>query len=330
MQENIDFLGNINSICFLDDNHIVVSTKENSSIFIYDETGKQILHIARQGNGPFEYLNPAIVRCDKERRLIYVWCNYTSKMVIFDEKGTPVNEFRISRSIDNFQLYQDYILFYLSTGDIHRDVIGVYDMISSTFIFTYGTASEEHNLLSLNETSGGITILNESLLYAYADKPEFFLLNLSYFDSNIQTKSYKALNTTDFKAQPLNGIKSIYLINYQRNKALEYIRSNSVINGLFTIDDHVVLKAKAGTLEVQNEIITKYERYDVFYVFDKDLNYLFHSENTFLVTELFVPDRLFASNGKDLYFIALNNTTDETKQYSLNRIIFDKNDPKDD
>jgi WD40 repeat protein len=166
LQENIDICGNLNSICFLDENHFVVSTKENPSIFVYDETGKQTLQIARRGNGPFEYINPAIVRCDKDRN-IYVWCSMALKMIIFDENGKPLNEFHFNHAIKDFVPYKNYIFLYSAGG--FDSVIDIYDMSVSKIITSIGSVSEEHKLLSINDPAGGITLLNHSIIFTCAD-----------------------------------------------------------------------------------------------------------------------------------------------------------------
>jgi hypothetical protein len=318
LKENIDICGEFNSICFLDESRFVVSTKINPSIFIYDETGLQLLQIDKRGNGPFEYINPAIVRCDKNRH-IYVWCSMTLKMIIFDENGTPLNEYRFPYAIKDFLPYKNYLFLYLAGGAEH--IIDVYDMTNFEIITSIGTATEEHKLLNINAAAGGITLLNDSVIFARTDKPDIELCDMNYATPIFETKTYKA-NDKSFSVEPLNGLTTVDLMNSNHTKAIEYISRNSVTNGLFITKDNVILKAKSGTVDIKNGEVINNSRFDVLYIFNKNLDYLYEQKYICKNEDFFVYDNLYVSNGKDIFFLATNNTKEESRQYSLNRLFF--------
>jgi WD40 repeat protein len=315
LQENIDICGNLNSICFLDESHFVVSTKENPSVFVYDETGKQTLQIARRGNGPFEYINPAIVRCDSDRN-IYVWCSMTLKMIVFDENGKPLNEFHFNRAIKDFVPYKNYIFLYSAGG--FESVIDIYDRSAAKIITSIGKASEEHKLLSINDPAGGITLLNHSIIFTCADRFDIELCDINDTSKVFETKTYKTNDIESFRVEHLNTT-TVDLMNSNQDEAMKYISRNSVINGLFVTNDCVVLKAKSGTVDIENGKVLNNSLFDIFYLFDKNLNYLYELQNVWKTDDFLVYDNLYASNGKDIYFIAIHNSDEEESQYSLNR-----------
>jgi hypothetical protein len=113
------------------------------------------------------------------------------------------------------------------------------------------------------------------------------------------------------------------LMNSNQDEAIKYISRNSVINGLFIANDYVVLKAKSGTVNIENGEVINNSRFDVFYLFDKNINYLYELKNVWKIDDFLVYDDLYASNGKDIYFIAIHKSTDEENQYSLNRLHLD-------
>ncbi|MDR1782815.1 MAG: 6-bladed beta-propeller [Dysgonamonadaceae bacterium] len=321
LQENIDFCGNLNSFCFLDESHLVVSTKENPSVFVYDEMGKQILQIFQRGNGPFEYINPAIVRCDKDRK-IYVWCSELLKMIVFDENGNPQNEFRFNRAVKDFLVYRDFVFMYLAGG--FDSVVEVYNISSSKILTSIGDATEEHKLLSINDSAGGIALLNQSIIFTGADGLDFNLCNIRNNSTNVEVITHRTKDLESFKKEPLKGITTVSLMNNDRSKAIDYISRNSVINGLFVTDNNVIVKAKSGTVKIKNEGIIDNSRYDNFYFFDKELNYLFEQDNFWKTNDFLVYDNLYATDGKDIYFIAVSRNSGEENQYSLNRLLFSK------
>jgi hypothetical protein len=312
LQENIDLVSNINSISRFDDDHFLISTKINPTVYLYDLSGTQLLKINKQGRAKYEYINPAIVKADTYEN-IYVWCDMTLKMIIFDKFGRPLDEISYMKSIRNFTPNQNYICFYLSGS--YDTAIEVYDRSTDEIVFSGGTVqSEEHILLSMNESSGGMAMLGDSLLFSYADSPTVYALNLKDF---VETKHAVMIPDSDFKVRPINGDARDFFNQDQRG-ALNYLSDNSVVNGLYVAQDKIIISATTGSYEIDSDYsINNDNRMTKLWVLDHNFNYLYSINRKYNYA---TRERWFFSDGNNLFYLEFVNGSSDTLNYMLNRV----------
>lgn len=56
LQENLDLVGEINSLTFLDEEKFLITSTSPERVILYDTKGEQIRSIGKKGEGPFEYI----------------------------------------------------------------------------------------------------------------------------------------------------------------------------------------------------------------------------------------------------------------------------------
>lgn len=305
-------MGEINSLCFTNNDRFAISTKMNPSLFWYDMSGKQILHINKQGRAEYEYINPAIVRSDEEGN-IYVWCNMSLKLIVFDKSGNPIDEIPYRKAIRDFLPYRDYLCFYLSGGE--DTTIEVYDRSDSEIVLSTGkNPSQEHILLSLNETSGGMALLGSRLLFAYADEPVIHTIDL---ENLVKDSLSPTVKDPDFNVSKINGTAR-YIINGSRDVAMKYLSENSVVNGIYVTQDRVLIKVTTGGYEINRDFsIQNDNRMNKIYVLDHDLHFLYAITRNYTYG---TKDKWFSSDGEDLYYIEFVNSDSDALNYTVNKL----------
>ncbi len=308
LDENISYLSNINSFSFIDQSHFVVSTSNPSNIFIYNTDGQQIREINSIGRGAFEFIDPAIVKAYKGN--IYVWCGTTLKLLIFDMLGNPIKEYsNFKRAISNFCIYKNYICFYMSGG--YKDkLIEIYDLTENRFVKGFITPTNEHITLSMMSCSGGMTMSGPNAMFMNASQLVINTINLDSFD-----QSSKEIKDNVFITHNLDK-DAVNLINSDREKAFKYIYNNSLVTGIFSVSDNIILKTEIGKYSVEKHRMDTSERYDKFYVLDKKLNLKYT-----LTSKLSNNRCLYSSNGKNLYTIKLINSGEDF-HYVLSKLDY--------
>jgi hypothetical protein len=312
LQENIDLVGEINSIGRFDDNHFLLSTKVDPAVYLYDLSGTQLLKIDRPGRAKYEYINPAIVRADTDGN-IYVWCDMTLKMIVFDKFGQPLDEIPYMKSIRNFVPYRNYICFYLSGS--YDTTVEVYDRIEDDIVFSQREApSQEHILLSMNESSGGMALLGDDLLFSYADGPSVHAINLNDF---VETERTVEIPDSDFRVRPINGDAREFF-NQDRYKALKYLSENSMVNGMYVTQDNIFILATTGSYEIHSDYsITNDNLMTKLWVLDHNFNYLYSISRKY---SYYTKGKWFFSDQNSLLYVELANSSSEGLNYALCRV----------
>ncbi len=316
LQENLAFLGEISSVSFTNDEKLVLSTRIDPSVLLYDISGKQLLNIKRQGRAEYEYINPAIVRTDPEGN-IYIWCNMRLRLIVLDKNGTPLDEIPFPYAIRNFLPYRDYICFYRSGNE--DAIIEIYDRHTRDVVFSAGkNPSQEHIFLSVNEISGGMALLGDRLLFSYADQLSINVIDLD----NLEEKTSPIIiNDEDFKVTQING-KARDLINGGRSTIMRYLPENSFVNGLYVTNNKILLKATTGRYNFNEDLtISNDSRKDKIYVFDHEFTYL---HTVVLSYDTINRDKRYASDGKNLFYVEyIPGDSDNDNNYALNRLKID-------
>ncbi|WP_139279669.1 6-bladed beta-propeller [Tangfeifania diversioriginum] len=308
LDENISYLSNINSFSFIDRSHFVVSTSNPSSVIVYNTDGQQIRKIDYVGKGAFEFINPAIVKSYENN--IYVWCSTTLRLLIFDMFGNPIKEFsNFKRAISNFCVYKNYICFYMS-GGYKEKLIEVYDLTENRYLKSFVTPTDEHIILSMMSCSGGITMSGSNVIFMNASQLVVNSVDLYSF-----SQYSKEIKDKEFSTQTL-GKDAIELINSNRKKAFNYIYDNSLVTGIFSVSDDIILKTEIGKYDLNRNNMDVSERYDKFYVLDKKLNLKYT-----LKTKLSNNRCLYSSNENNLYSIKLINSGEDF-HYVLSKLNY--------
>src|SRR5690554_2718831 len=87
LEENLTMVGEILSFDFVNEEDFIISTRKPASVILYGPSGRQKSVISRVGQGPYEFLEPDIVKFFNEH--IYVWCPSQLKLIKFALDGTP-------------------------------------------------------------------------------------------------------------------------------------------------------------------------------------------------------------------------------------------------
>ena len=264
----------------------------------------------KQGRAQYEYINPALVRTDSVGN-IYVWCDMSLKIIIFDKTGLPIDEIQYSKAIRDFLPYRNLISFYLLGNENH--IIEIYDRNNGNVVHYAGkSVSQEHLMLALNETSGGMTMLEDDLLFAYADRPEIYSVNLDDFtDDALCARA----DDSDFKAESIEG-KVHDIIDQGRMSVLNYLSQNSVVTGLYAMGDAIALKATTGCFDVdESMLIFNDTRKDKIHIFDKNMNFI---QTIAKDKDHRSSDKWFTCNNNGLFY--LSTTEGSLDNYYLNRL----------
>src|SRR5690606_7384503 len=91
LEENLTMVGEILSFDFINEEDFIISTRKPSSVILYGPSGQQKSLISKVGQGPYEFLEPDIVKFFNEH--IYVWCPSQLKLIKYSLDGTPIQEY---------------------------------------------------------------------------------------------------------------------------------------------------------------------------------------------------------------------------------------------
>jgi hypothetical protein len=237
----------------------------------------------------------------------------TLKLIDFDKYGLPLVEISYMKSIRNFVPYKNYICFYLSGSSY--TTVEVYDRIKDDIVFSdREDPSQEHILLSMNESSGGMALLGDNLLFAYADSPSVCAINLKTF---AETEHTVAIPDSDFKVHSING-DARELFNQDRYKALRYLSENSMVNGMYVTQDNIVILATTGSYEIHTDYsITNDNLMTKLWVLDHNFNYLYSISRKY---SYYTKGKWFFSDQNSLLYVELVNPSSEALNYALCRV----------
>ena len=271
--------------------------------------GKQQKIINSNGRGPLEFITPSIVKYYNDE--IYVWCSSQLKLIVFDINGKPIREYiNFERAIRDFLIYDNYAVLYQS-GGITGNFISIYDLKKELIIHNYGNTSQEHLLLSTRPDAGGMTIIENKLLYTTTDELGVYSIDLETF------KEIKLLSFEDqeFKTEKLKT-SARNLINNNKSEMMNYLNENSYVSGMYNLNNNIVIKAEVGTYIIDGTIFDYSQRYNKLHFVNlkKEEIEVYKYDLTFPV------NGLFTIHDDKFYFIELIRE-DENFYYQLNSMF---------
>lgn len=309
--ENIDLIGGIHTLNFIDDDTLVVSTVNPTNIYLYSSKGNQIKKIGKLGNGPGEFMSPNLIKIFDNQ--IYIWDSDNLKLVIYNKSGDYISQYgNFETAIKDFVIYNNFICFYYAGG--HSNIMGIYDLSHQKFIHQGIEASQEHILLNVNNCAGGLIIDKNLLIYFSADELTLNSINLNDFrtlNKNILDKEFKVAS-----------IQSAHdIINNSRNKMIEYLMVNSFIKDVYQTDMEYIIHSEIGSLN--------YNEDKSFNNSERKNKFLFINKKTFKIESHYYEDHKFMSNCNYINFnnkvYKLESREDENSyKYSLYEVIFNK------
>jgi hypothetical protein len=308
ISESPCLLGELTSFCFLNDDRFIISTRKPAQLIIFDRNGKQIVCLKQAGKGPMEFLSPSLIKAYHDK--IYVWCEQQLKLIVFDGFGNPIREYvGFKIAIKDFEIWNNKAYLYMA-GGISKNLIKVFDLEKEEFIAKFGEVSEESILLSLFSGAGGLFLTESKLHYSAPDQ-----LGVFFWDEN--NYLYEFVEFVDKEFQVSNTNNAIEMINADRNRAIEYISTNSVIKGIYDLYNRIVIIAEVGKFDMKMRNIAS-SRYTKYYIYNKSEKSVFAFKEQI---DFSITNASYTSFNGSLYFIEIKPET-EKDIYRLKKRTF--------
>jgi hypothetical protein len=235
------------------------------------------------------------------------------KMIILDKTGEPIGEIAYRKAIKNFLPYRDYICFY-SSGGVDT-TIEIFDRNVGEVVFSAGkTPTQEHIMLSRNESAGGMARLGNNLFFAYADRPTVEIIDL---EKLVNGGVYDSVKDAAFTVNEIHG-DAHDIFNGSRNVALSYLSENSFVNGIFVTNDKIFVKATTGSYKINRDFSIEHDnRANKLYVIDHEFNH----QSTFVKNyDYGTKDKWYSSDNNGLYYIEFVDGASDSLNYALMRV----------
>lgn len=309
LQENLSLFSEIASFTFINDSLFAISSVNPAQVLLYNTVGNQVLQIGKRGNGPYEYISPAIIRTFNSQ--IYVWCNMRLKLIVFDLKGNPLKEYtNFKKGIKDFLIY-DRLLCVYSSGGYDDPVVQFYDLETREFVEKgFGEQTNEHKILNAYACSGGLTCSKNKILFASNDA-----LIIYEVDMQNNTLNKVAIQDTEFKVEKVETNPKDFMADVF--KSTKYVFGSDIITGLYAIDNHLILTAEVGGIELEGlQLKDVSKKRQLFYVFDNSSNLLYKVKSKPIPG---CSSCLYATNRDHLYAILYN---DKDSKFHLVEILY--------
>lgn len=308
LAENIGLLGELHSFSFMEKDKILVSSLNPSKVFIYSIDGKQITEIGNSGSGPYEFLEPTIVKSDKNN--IYIWCRNQLKLIAYNFEGTPIKEYNgYKKAIKDFIPHNNDIYFYTSGGH-NGTYIERFSLSDNKIVQDFGHTTELHKLIGTMACSGGIAANQNKLVYVSPDR-----LELNEIDLEDLSASIISWDDSEFQSSDIH-IDAIHLMNEERNKAFDIIAENSLVTGLYNMRDLMVIKTEVGRYNFEQSETNKSTRFDKYYLINDKFEVVKTVKSK---KDGEFNNCLFSSNNEGLYAISVHSGNNDF-YYQLNRL----------
>ncbi len=297
-------LGEIRSFHFLNEESFVVSAVQPPMVLLFDTDGVQKRSLGRQGRGQFEYLAPSRVR--SYDGIIYIWCDHLMKLIAFTKHGEAVREYRFSRSIKDFAVYNNLMFIYKADDPVDRHIISIYDLDAEEFLpYNYGHRTNEHDILNSSFCTGAMLVEGENLYFAPSDRTKLYKIDLSVFSVSEFMVDAPGFTTKTVKQPLAEFMQDVYT-------SVNYLFGSDVVTGLYQVSGSIVMMAETGEIELQGLEIKDYsKRRMLFYVLDDDKNL---SRAFRAAPFIGTSSCLYASFGNRIYNLRLS---DDLQQWDL-------------
>jgi WD40 repeat protein len=308
LKENINLFKDISSFTIVNDSNFAISSINPSQVFLYDFKGNQLVKVGKNGNGPYEYLTPSLVKSYENR--IYIWCSTKLKLFVFDIYGNPMTEYtNFNKAIKNFLITDNYFVIY-SAGGFDDGIIQLYDLNKKEFVKkSFGNQSNEHKILNAFQCSGALALNNNKVLFCSNDQAIINEIDIN----NLQLVKYP-INDPQFKVEKVKMDHVQFLANV--NSSIRYIFSSDLITGIYCTDKYYIVSGESGKVIMDgfNFKDTSARRL-VFYVIDMNMKLAYTIKSKIIKGN---NSCLYTSNKKDLFNITYN---ENDSMYHLNKIV---------
>lgn len=107
-------IGDIYKMLQYKEKFIILDRTKTHSVFIIDQTGKNIIQINKQGAGPEEYIDPKDISIDYKTEDLFVFCGRTHRLISYDLNGNYRKEDKIQKKYNSHIVHKigsNYALF---------------------------------------------------------------------------------------------------------------------------------------------------------------------------------------------------------------------------
>lgn len=259
---------------------------------IYYKTSGEQFKVLKTGNGAAgEFMQPSLLKSFNQK--LYVWCAGMHKLVLFDDQGNFLSEYKGTESgISDFYLQGDTIYYYTPGGDTGYWV-NAFQLTTNKFVAHYGKDSNEQLLLDRNSKAGGFTQFNNELIAINSSR-----LELVVFGKTQLQPSIKQFKDKSFKVTPVNE-DPFDLVNSDKRALLDYLFNNSYVKGIYSTKDYLVCAAEIGNLDFTDNNLDFSNRFVKYYLFSEALDLL----KTIQIPADISINGLLSSDGDDLFRI---------------------------
>lgn len=264
LKENLEFIGNIKSLSFINLEEFVIAMTNPPAVMLYNIDGNQTRRIGNMGSGAFEYGSPSIVKGYNED--IFIWCSMYTKLFVFDKYGNPINEYQFDNAIQNFEVNDNYIFFYTVGGFVNRKIIEIYDISSEKIVQEIGNKSNKQLLLDHNGISGAMTLHENNLFFSLNHNPFIYRIDVRDFSKSTYQISDPEFNAIDEDITPED-------VQKDPMGTIKHIVGSDMITGMFWVDGSLIVVAEIGEIEMNELNYQDFsKRMHRYYVLDSHMN----------------------------------------------------------
>jgi hypothetical protein len=232
----------------------LISDWKSGHAFVTDPAKSTTRRIGGRGQAPGEYTRAMAVQADGER--LYVRDGGAARTLSFDLRsgrylGTPAS---IPWAYRYWIVDGRHELLYLTP--FREGYLAVRDRESGEIIRQWGVGGSENDALMLYGGSGGLALLNGSILAASPARPEFHVI-----DPSTWRHRTIIIPDRDFRVAPARaGLESDWPAH------VDYINANSRVCGIFAMDKYIVVQVEHG-----QDVDSRWLRW---HIFDHDFRHL--------------------------------------------------------
>ena len=312
LSEDSILLGQPKDFTIINDSSFVVV--DGRGAYLYNFEGTLIKQLGDYGQARGGLISPGHVYATSG--LIYIWCKSLMKMLIFDHNGhfkDEVSNLRIG-VMKFFVDSNDEILYFYTNGKFDQsrnnviNVINVYNIVEDSFTI-YGERTNEDEVLSVWNNSGGLYVNSNKLIYLHPG-------NLILYSHNLNSDKTVRFKIED-KAFRRNRITNIKKTMDNKRALHDYVMQSSYVRGLYNDKGHFFIIADIGsTFDEQDPESWQKSRKTKLYIFDSS----FTPNRSIIYDYINSPNIVIYSNA--IYFLTLNLDGDD-QIINLNRFSLD-------
>jgi hypothetical protein len=165
------WIGRVKDFEVYQDKYFILDKSTTSSVFIFDNNGKNILYFNKYGGGPGEYLDPFDISIDRGKKQIMLWCDKKRSVFTYDFEGNFTET-------DRLNIYANAV-HVLSTGNY-----AAYANYRQNSKLVH--KSEYPNLLIIDKKGTGLASSN---FFPYFKKKKFWSTDRDFSNLNNDTIS---------------------------------------------------------------------------------------------------------------------------------------------